>query len=130
MINPVKKFLEDLNNTWLNKQYDDLHAFYDENVVMLPPGGAEPVTGVENMVDSYRQFGSMGTIHSFNMTGISTYEFDETIICHMQFDIDYEIESGRFKEKGLEIYILKETNNAYKIIWRTQINLSAENAGV
>lgn len=121
----IKTFITQLNKTWQDKKYAELYNFFDQNVLMLPPGSARAVAGVEAMVESYRQFGSMATIYSFDINEMAVYEFGETFICHMQFSVDYEIESGRYQEKGLEVYTIKNDGHSFKIIWRTQISLNS-----
>ncbi|MCB9057140.1 MAG: hypothetical protein H6627_01130 [Calditrichae bacterium] len=121
----IKTFIRQLNKIWQDKEYAELYNFFDQNVLMLLPGSTQIVKGVDEMVESFRQFNAMSKIHSFNVTDITSFEFDDTIICHMPFSIDYEIESGRYQEKGMEIYTIMKTDVSFKIIWRTQISLNS-----
>jgi len=124
----LKQFVRDLNEAWKNHRYDDLYAYFHEKVVMLPPGGSQPIVGVESMIQSYRQFGSMGTIHAFHILALTLYEFGSITMCHLRFDVDYEIESGRFREKGVEVYAIDASGLQPKVIWRTQLPLNENDA--
>lgn len=124
----IKKFIRDLTKTWRSFRYDDLYEYFHEKVVMLPPGTNQPIEGIEPMVESYRQFGSMGTIHKFDITDLKLYHYESVAICHMQFEVDYEIESGRFREQGLEVYAIDTSGPKPKIVWRTQVTLDADQA--
>jgi ketosteroid isomerase-like protein len=124
----LKQFIKELNKAWMEHRYDDLYEYFHEDVVMLPPGSNKPITGIEPMIESYRQFGTMGTIHKFNIADISIYDFKSAAICHVQFDVDYEIEAGRFQEKGLEVNTIVTSGLEPKIIWRTQVIMKTDNS--
>lgn len=88
----------------------------------------KPVDGIEPLVRSYREFGSMGKIHSFDIIDLAVYEFDVVSICHMRFEVDCEIESGRIREEGLEAYVIDTYGAAPRVVWRTQIATNANDA--
>ena len=117
----IDKFVRDLNTAWGDHRYEDLYEYFHDDVVMLSPGTSEPIVGIEPMVQSYRQFVSMGTIHAFNITGLRVYEYGTISMCHMQFEVDYEMKTGRFREEGLEVYAIDTSGADPKVIWLTQI---------
>ena len=123
-----KQYIKDLNSAWMENRYDDLYDYFHKDVVLLPPGSNKSIVGIESMIESYRQFGTMGTIHKFNISDISVYEFESTVVCHVQFDVDYEIDAGRFQEQGLEVLTVESVGAKPKIVWRTQAAFKAEEA--
>lgn len=120
-MNDIKKFIYELNQAWRDQRYNDLCNYFHDDVVMLPPDQSEPVVGVGPMVESYKQFGLISTLHQFNITELKLYEYGSVTMCHMQFEIEYEIESSRFQENGLEVYAIDTTELAPKVVWRTQL---------
>ncbi len=121
----IEQFIRDLNQAWLDGRYDDLYDYYDPAVVMLPPGSDTPVVGIGPLVESYRQFGSSATLHKFDITEITLYSWNNLTMCHLKFEVDYEIESGRFREEGLDIYAINSSGIKPKVVWRTQLALQA-----
>jgi hypothetical protein len=117
----LERFIHDLNSAWLEGRYDDLRRYFHPNVVMLPPGGADLIVGIDPMLESYRRFGSLGTVHSFEILNVGVYPFEKLAVCQMSFTIDYEIEAERFKETGLEVYALDTSGEEPRIVWRTQM---------
>lgn len=115
-----------MNEAWRNHRFEDLYKYYHDDVVMLPPGGSEPIAGVEAMVESYRQFGKIGTIYQFEITELTVFTFDTIAICHMRFTVDYKTNSNRFNEEGLEIYTVAISGAVPKIVWRTQVTLKTD----
>lgn len=125
----LEQLLLDLSDTWLEGRYDDLRRFYDPDVAMLPPGGLEPIVGVDAMIDSYRQFGKVGTLHHFELEDINIVEHRSTAVCHVTFEVDYEIGSGRYRERGVEVYVIDTTQDPPRIVWRTQVSKPREATG-
>lgn len=117
----LEQFIRDLNRAWREHRYEDLREYFHDEAVMLPPGTTEAIVGVEPMIQSYRQFGSVGTIHAFDTTNLTIHRIGAVSICHMCFEVDYEIESGRFRERGLEIYVIDTADDDPRVVWRTQI---------
>jgi len=122
----IRQFIKDLNETWQQGRYDDLYSFYNTDVVMLPPGRHQPVVGIEPMVESYRQFCEYSTIHNLDMGEPSIYSFNSVAVCHVPFSIDYEVESGRYLEEGMEVYCIETSGKEPAIVWRTQMTLKKE----
>ncbi len=122
----IEQFIRGLNAAWMNDRYDELYSYFHDRVVMLPPGSSQPIVGIEPMVESYRQFGSMGTLHSFDIKGLRIFDYGSVVICHLRFDVDYETEAGRFQETGLEIYTIETSGPKPKIVWRSQLSLTVD----
>lgn len=121
----IEQFIRDLNETWREHRYQDLRQYFADDVVMLQPGGHAVLKGVDAMIDSYRQFGEVGTIHAFDITELSVYNYSSFVMCHMGFTVDYEIQAGRFVENGLEIYTIDNSGPEPRIVWRTQITFNS-----
>jgi ketosteroid isomerase-like protein len=124
----IRSLIENLNEAWQAGRFDELDAFYHPDVVLLPPDSGEPIVGRAAVVTSYRDFFEAANLHEFQTTSLETYAFDSTAVCHMRFEIEYTIDSGRFRETGLEVYVLtiptsQETQPV--IIWRSQAVLEA-----
>ncbi len=122
----LKTFIHNLNDAWKNHRFDELYKYFHKEVVMMPPGSAQAVVGIEEMVESYRQFASTATIHSFTIKKIDCYERGRIAMCHVHFEVDYEVESGRFQEEGLEVYTIDLSGRGPKVLWRMQIAINGE----
>jgi ketosteroid isomerase-like protein len=117
-----------LNATWQSGHFDQLANFYHPDVVLLPPDAGAPITGRGEVVASYQEFADAATLHEFQVTSMDTFVFDDTAVCHMRFEIEYETDSGRFRESGLEIYVVvNATSDTTQpaIVWRSQAVLDA-----
>ncbi len=122
----VKQFIKELTDTWLEERYDDLYEFFHQDVALLPPGSVAPIIGRELVIDSYRQFASVGTVHKFDILEITLHTYEHTTVCDMLFEVDYELDAGRYHERGLEVYVIDTSGPKFNILWRTQFQLSEE----
>jgi len=121
-MNSVEQFIRNMNAAWLARRYETLYDYFHADVVMIPPGSETPIAGVEPMVQSYRDFGEMGTIHAFKTLEVKVYDYADVCMCHMRYAVDYEIEAGRFSEQGQEIYAVVGAQTDPKIVWRAQVS--------
>ena len=116
----LEAFVRRLNRSWLEGRLDDLRQYFADDVCLLPPGTAQPIMGVDAVINTYREFLAIGTLHRFELSNITTFVSGNVGVCRLDFDVDYEIESGRFVESGSEVYVLDLQGAEPKIIWRTQ----------
>ena len=117
----LEKFIQDMNRAWQQDRFDAVQACYAENAIMLVPGRAEPISGAAAITDSYREFVETAEVHAFDVTDIRLFEYPSSTVCHTAFTVDYEIESGRFTEHGVDVYVIDDSGESPTIIWRTQI---------
>ena len=117
----ISQLIRDLNQTWLQGRFDDLHCYYAEDVVMIPPGSRRQIVGRDAMVDSYRQFTQQATVHQFHEEEIDVRLFESTAIVTLRFHIKYDYGGNTQDETGAEILILLHRDNEWRIVWRTQI---------
>jgi len=117
----VENLVYNLQDAWLNNRPDELEQFYHPNVVLLPPGGGEPVEGREAVIESYARFLQAANVNRFEITGLQVDLFDATALATVRFEIDYSMEKETRREQGIEILVLKRSNESWVIIWRTQI---------
>ena len=111
-----------LNEAWRAGRFEELETFYHPDVILLPTDAGIPIAGRAAVVASYREFAEAATLHDFEITSLDCYPFDGATVCHMRFEIEYEIEHGRYRESGLEVYVVTIGPDAARpvIAWRSQ----------
>lgn len=118
----AEQTVRELNRLWLEGDYEQLGRLFHRDAVLLTPDGERSIVGRDAIVDGYRQFGAMGKINEFEIRALESYPFRASTVCHMHFGIDYEIDSRRYREEGIEVYLLQRAGHrgGWKIVWRTQ----------
>lgn len=114
----ILTIIESINKAWLEGRYADVGGYLHEAIVLSPPG-AEPVTGREAVVRGYADFGSAATIHAFDLQEPRINFWGLTAVAECPFVIDYEIPSGRFKERGVDLLVFTRVGDTWEVCWRT-----------
>src|SRR5262245_3447201 len=117
----VETFVRQLNTTWLESRFDDLHQFFDDEVIMRPPGMKGIMVGREGMVESFRKFMQEAKVHGFTTDAITVDVVSDTAVTNLDFEIDYEYQGERYKERGSEILVWSRRSGSWRIVWRTQL---------
>jgi ketosteroid isomerase-like protein len=113
------KHISELNEAWQTRRFHDIAAYYDPNVVLLPPDAGEAIVGRDAVVASYNDFAA-ADLNEFVVEGFEVFEFDDTGICHLRFLVEYTLDGSRYRERGLEVYVVANVNTSPQIIWRSQ----------
>jgi ketosteroid isomerase-like protein len=116
----LETLVRDLIRAWREGRYEDLERFFHPDAVLLPPEGA-PIVGRAPLVESYREFDSVAVVHEFTAHEVIAHAFGGTAVAHMRFGIDYEIDGGRSRESGIEVYAIDTSGSEPLVVWRTQI---------
>ncbi|MEM7217872.1 MAG: nuclear transport factor 2 family protein [Pseudomonadota bacterium] len=119
----ITTLVRQLNDAWLQQDYDALAALYHPQAVLLPPDAGAPITGRDAVLQTYRDFHSVGSVTRFEVDDITIYEFAASVMCHMRFQISYRVGDNDYVEPGLETYMICEHEGVPVIGWRAQFTL-------
>lgn len=108
-----------LNDAWQDEQFQAIAGYYHPDVVLLPPDAGPPITGRDAVVASYQDFAAAERVQ-FTVEGFDTFEFADTGVCHMRFQMEYTLDGSRYSEHGLEVYVVANVTTDPQIIWRSQ----------
>src|SRR4030095_8812351 len=102
----VERLIRDLNAAWPEGRLEDVGRCFDEEAVMVPPGGGVLVRGREAIVGSFREFLGMAKVHGFAMLDPTVAVFGATACAVVPFQIRYELQGQVYDEKGEDILVL------------------------
>ncbi len=138
----VEDFLNHLNKSWLDQDYEALASAYHPEVILLPPDAGIPLEGRETICATYQDFHAACSVDRFMITELQSWTFaqqNQTVTkAHMRFEIDYRLKDVSTSvtgappvsrpelqcEQGLEVYtLLSNPGSAPQIIWRAQFTL-------
>lgn len=118
----IRNLVRELQDTWLSNNVDGLGTFYDENVVLLPPGGGDPLVGKKAVIESYIRFLESSKIQHFEITDLQLEVLGTVSLAVMNFNVAYEMHNKTYQESGADIMVLHfSKKNDWSIVWRTQI---------
>lgn len=124
----VERLIRELNAAWPEGRLEDIGRCFDDEAVMVPPGGGVLIRGREAVVGSFREFLNMAKVHSFEILNPTVTVFGATACAVVPFQIYYELQGQVYDEKGEDILVLMQNSGEWRIVWRTQVPLPAEPA--
>jgi uncharacterized protein (TIGR02246 family) len=116
----IEQLIREVNRAWTEGRLGDLPGFFDERVIAIAPEG-DRIEGREAMVESFRQFLAMARVDDFQVTGIGVDVFDHTAVARFGFAVRYELDGACYDETGSEVLVLVESEEGWRIVWRTQL---------
>lgn len=110
-----------INGAWVHNRTDDLLELLHEAMVIVPPGGGEPVRGRAACIDSYRDFTVQARVLRFEELSPSIDVFEHTAVVAYDFAITYEIGGTWTTERGRDVLVLTRQGDSWRAVWRTQL---------
>jgi uncharacterized protein (TIGR02246 family) len=117
----IEELVRAMNDAWLARRWDELAAYFAEDVVALPPGGAARIVGRDAMVESYRAFTSTAEVHAFELESVDVDVFGGTAVATARFRVSYSVGAEILAESGADITVLAGRPDGWQIVWRTQV---------
>ena len=99
----------------------DLGAFLAEDVVFVAPGGTPRGEGLEQAIESYRQFTSHAQVKLFQTSDYNVTLRGDTAIVEYRWRMSWTAGGEEHDEKGREALVLARRNNNWRVVWRTQM---------
>ena len=119
----VHQVLSLINKSWLNGKPEEMNVHLNPDITMRPPGFSHNITGSSVFISSFIDFCKNSKVIEFT-------ENDEVIdlvgncaIATYNFEMIYETKSYRAKSKGRDFWIFEKTENSWKAVWRTMMDL-------
>lgn len=121
----VERLIRDLNSAWPEGRFEEVGRCFDDEAVMVPPGGGELIRGREAIVGSFRSFLDAAKVHRFEVLDLTVTVFGATACAVVPFQIRYELQGQIYDEKGEDILVLMQNAGEWRIVWRTQVPLAS-----
>lgn len=118
MCSSVKKFVDSLNNCWIDLNCENIEAYFDQNIVMTSPDLSTKLNGVDVIADSYRSFVSAAEIGEFKIISEQEVSLKSNSIFVYDFRIKYTMNEKSFDETGRESLLIDTSTPKYKVLWR------------
>ncbi len=120
----VWQVIQDINNTWVNGNPEDLANFFHENMVIVSSDFQELGKGREACVQSYKDFASNAIIQDFKEMYSTIDVFGNTAIISYSFKIKYEMNGETFHDTGRDMFVFIRKEDKWLAVWRIVLPLS------
>ncbi|HUF24505.1 MAG TPA: nuclear transport factor 2 family protein [Vicinamibacterales bacterium] len=115
----IKSIVGKINDAWLNSRFDELHEYFDENVVLAHPGFEKRTAGRTALIDSYAEFARAATIHHFNAQEPTVDISGDAAITTTPWEMRYTYAGQTLEERGWDMLVFRKTSGAWRVVWRT-----------
>ena len=114
----IETLINHFNKAWTEGQLDILPSILHNEVVFVAPDLKHEIQGKEACIQTIRDYLSMAVTHSFIVTHKKINCWEDTAAAILEYEIDYELNDTRYKESGIETWMLAKEENDWKLLWR------------
>jgi ketosteroid isomerase-like protein len=110
-----------MDRCWIERRFDDLRAYIDNDVVMVAPGGRQRMNGLAAAIDSYRAFMERSSVERYETRDHQVAVGGDAAVVEYGWTMVWESGGTRHDGKGREVLVLSRRHGDWKVIWRTQL---------
>ncbi len=99
----ILSIIKNINKAWLEGRAEDLRNYFHEEIIMISPDFKSRLTGIGEIIKSYKGFYEKSKIYSFHESDFHIKVFDKTAITDYLYRIIYEINNKKYDGTGREI---------------------------
>jgi len=122
----VWRIIEQVNDAWLNKNYQPLESLLHENMQIVDADLNVLGDGRDACIRSYRDFVENANIGDFEVSDPKVNAFDQTAIAEYEFSIQYTMQEKHYGEKGKDVFVLTFEQKHWQAIWRMMQSVESE----
>jgi hypothetical protein len=122
--NEILSIIKNINKAWLQGNIEDLRKYFHQEIIMISPDFRNRMSGIETILESYKDFFSRSIIHSFAESDFHIHIFDNTAAADYYYHIVYEINGKKYGGTGREIWTLSKIKNKWLAVWRFMADVS------
>lgn len=115
----IQQVVEKINESWLDKNYDEIGSCVTDDVIIAPTGLADRIKGREAYVQSYRDYDTVAKTIQFITEDPQIDIIGNIAAVITPFSVTYELKGNTYHERGKDILILKRKNSEWLVVWRT-----------
>jgi hypothetical protein len=115
--------MHQINQAWLAGRVRDMAALVHPEIVMVAPGFAGRARGQEQFLAGFDDFCRNATIHEYRDHDQQVDVVGDTAVIAFQFEMVYEISSGRYRSTGRDLWVFQKHDDAWIAVWRTMLDI-------
>jgi hypothetical protein len=120
--------MRQINAAWLEGRIDDLAEMVHPQIVMVFPGFAGRIQGIEQFIDGFRDFSQNARILEFREHDLNADVAGNTAIVSFRYEMVYVRSENRYRSTGRDLWVLQNHNNEWIGVWRTMLDMEEQPA--
>lgn len=116
----VAATLAKLSDAWLGRHYRSLADCFDEDAVLMVPGGTSRVEGRAAVVDSYRDFMESAAVTEYHEDPPMIDAWGDTAVASYRWAMSWVSNGKPDSGAGCDILVLRRAeSDDWRVVWRT-----------
>ncbi len=119
--NRIKELLETINSSWSNRQFENLHECFHQDICMQLPDFSGKISGRDVLVQSYKDFVDKAEVLEFSEDNPQIDIIESTAVAIYTYTIKYRMNDTVYDESAREMFIFSKIDDDWKAVWRTML---------
>jgi ketosteroid isomerase-like protein len=117
----IRAIVQRIHDAWSQGRPEDLHQYFDDRMVIRGPEFLVMGRGRDACVQSYAGFLKVATVHEYDRGEPEIDLHGDTAVAVYSWKMTYSLESGRYTEKGHDLFVFSRASGEWRAIWRTML---------
>jgi ketosteroid isomerase-like protein len=122
----IRAILAGIAAAWRGGRFEDLRAYFSEDMVIVPPGFASRVEGREACLASYRDFVNYATITEYRESEPTIDVRGEAAVATFGWEMAWEVGGRPSRESGHDLFVFAREDGRWLAVYRTLIPAPGE----
>ena len=110
-----------INGAWQCGEIDAVADLFHPDVVIVHPGFDGRTEGREACLESYRAFGREAKVLRLDELDPQVDIVGRTAVVTYEFKITYEVDGGGRHDAGRDVFVLVQSGERWRVVWRTLV---------
>jgi hypothetical protein len=103
----VRQTMERLNQAWRNHRFEELHEYFDDNIVMHGPELKELVRGRERLVQSYVDFMGKSQVTAYSESNYYVHQWQTSAVVGYDWSMTWVQNGKTDSASGKEMFVFE-----------------------
>lgn len=114
----IEAFVTAFNEASLYSKIEVIEASLHEEVVFVYGNFAGEIKGKEACLKSIEEYWEMGKTLAYEMQELKYWQWDDVVQLKFDYEVSYQISEDSHREKGTEVWTVKQEGGSWKMLWR------------
>jgi len=114
----IEAFVKAFNEASLYSDIQVIEQSLHEEVVFVYGNFSGEMKGKEACLKSIEEYWEMGKTLSYEMKELKYWQWNDLVQLKFDYEVSYQMEETAHREKGTEVWTVKQVGGGWKLLWR------------
>jgi uncharacterized protein DUF4440 len=117
----IRRLVTTINDAWSQGRPEELHQYFDDQMVIRGRAFQEMSRGREACVRSYIDFLNAATVERFQLGEPEIDLHGDTAVATYPWEMTYQLQGKTYTESGHDLFVFSHGSGAWRAIWRAML---------